>query len=43
METEKRSEWWISAMLGDAALRQGQLEYLVSYFCNEDNYDEQLS
>jgi hypothetical protein len=43
METEKRSEWWISAMLGDAALRQGQLEYLISFFFNEDNYDEQLS
>jgi hypothetical protein len=30
-------------LLEDAALRQGQLEYLVSFFCNEDSYDEQLS
>jgi hypothetical protein len=32
MEIEKKSEWWIFAILENVVLRQGQLEYLVSFF-----------
>jgi hypothetical protein len=32
MEIEKKSKWWIFAILEDVVLRQGQLAYLVSFF-----------
>jgi hypothetical protein len=32
MEIKKKSEWWIFAILENVVLKQGQLEYLVSFF-----------